>query len=64
MGHVYKAIDTSVKDKIALKVLPPDMAADRDALERFSREVQLARRTPTATCAGSSISARPTASTT
>jgi serine/threonine-protein kinase len=44
MGHVYKAIDTSVKDKIALKVLPPDMAADRDALERFSREVQLARR--------------------
>jgi serine/threonine protein kinase/tetratricopeptide (TPR) repeat protein len=44
MGRVYKVFDTEVKERIALKLLKPDLAADRDAVERFSRELTLARR--------------------
>jgi Tol biopolymer transport system component len=38
MGEVYRARDTKLRRDIALKVLPPQFAADRERLERFQRE--------------------------
>ena len=43
MGRVYKVVGTIGRDEIALKVLLPELAADREAFERFSREMQLSR---------------------
>ena len=44
MGSVYQARDTLVGDVVALKQLDLGRDASPDALERFSREVRLARR--------------------
>lgn len=42
MGEVYAAEDLRLHRTVALKILPPDMAVDRDRLERFLREAQAA----------------------
>ena len=44
MGNVYKVFDTKIKEKIALKLIKPELALDADTLERFSREMTLARK--------------------
>ena len=44
MGRVFRALDTRLARTVALKVLAPDQAADRDTLLRFQHEAQSAAR--------------------
>jgi len=43
MGEVYEANDATLHLHVALKVIRPEIAADRKAIARFLREIQLAR---------------------
>ncbi len=43
MGRVYKVYDTRIKEKIALKLLKPEIASDSETIERFRNEIKLAR---------------------
>ena len=42
MGEGYLAQDTKVDRKVALKILPADLASNRDRMERFVREAKSA----------------------
>jgi serine/threonine protein kinase/Tfp pilus assembly protein PilF len=44
MGRVYKVLDTDIKEKIALKLLRPEIALDKETVDRFSNELKLARK--------------------
>jgi serine/threonine protein kinase/Flp pilus assembly protein TadD len=43
MGRVYKALDKEVKEKIAIKLIKPEISADEKTIERFRNELKLAR---------------------
>ena len=44
MGRVYKVFDEKIKEKVALKLLKPEISADEQAIERFSNELRFARK--------------------
>jgi len=44
MGKVYKAVDKKIKEKIALKLIKPEISSDKKTVERFSNELKLARK--------------------
>ncbi len=44
MGRVYKVFDRKIKEKIALKLIKPEIAKDRKTIERFSNELKFARK--------------------
>jgi TolB-like protein/tRNA A-37 threonylcarbamoyl transferase component Bud32/Flp pilus assembly protein TadD len=44
MGMVYKVFDKKIKEKIALKLIKPEIASNRETIERFSNELKLARK--------------------
>jgi len=43
MGRVYKVFDAEVQEKMALKLLNPEIAGDERTIERFRNELKLAR---------------------
>jgi len=44
MGKVYKALDTEINEKIALKLIKPEIASDPKTIERFRSELKFARK--------------------
>jgi serine/threonine protein kinase/Tfp pilus assembly protein PilF len=44
MGKVYKAQDTELKEKVALKLIKPEISADKKTVERFQNELKFARK--------------------
>ena len=44
MGKVYKVLDKEVNEKIALKLLKPEIATEEKTIERFRNELKFARK--------------------
>ena len=44
MGRIYKVYDTEIKEKIALKLLKPEIGVDQETIERFRNELKFARK--------------------
>jgi eukaryotic-like serine/threonine-protein kinase len=44
MGKVYKVLDTKIHEKVALKLIKPEITGDKQTVERFSNELRLARK--------------------
>jgi serine/threonine protein kinase len=44
MGKVYRALDTKVGEEIAIKLIKPEIAADKATIERFKNELKIARK--------------------
>ena len=44
MGKVYKVRDTKINERIALKLIKPEIAKDKKTIERFNNELRLARK--------------------
>jgi serine/threonine protein kinase/tetratricopeptide (TPR) repeat protein len=43
MGKVYKVFDKEINAKVALKLIKPEVAADKNTIERFRNELRIAR---------------------
>jgi serine/threonine protein kinase/tetratricopeptide (TPR) repeat protein len=44
MGKVYRVEDRKIKEEVALKLIKPEIAADKKTIERFSNELKFARK--------------------
>ena len=44
MGRVYKAVDSKIQEKIALKLIKPEIASDKKTIERFGNELKFSRK--------------------
>ena len=43
MGKVYRVLDKKVNEEVALKLIKPEVAADRKTIDRFANELRMAR---------------------
>ena len=44
MGRVYKVLDKKINEKIALKLIKPEIPSDKKTIERFWNELKFARK--------------------
>ena len=44
MGRVYRAFDKKLQEEIALKLIRPEIGADKRTIERFQNEIKIARK--------------------
>ncbi len=44
MGKVYKVHDTEIKEKVALKLIKPEISVNKKTIERFQNELKFARK--------------------
>ena len=44
MGNVYKVLDQEINEKVALKLIKPEISADRQTVDRFQNEIKITRR--------------------
>lgn len=44
MGRVYRARDAELDEEVALKLINPEISSDRTVIDRFKREIKLARK--------------------
>ena len=44
MGKVYRVLDKKLNEEVALKLIKPEIASDKNTLERFKNELKLARK--------------------
>jgi serine/threonine-protein kinase len=44
MGKVYRVLDKKLKEEVALKLIKPEIASDKETIERFGNELKLARK--------------------
>jgi len=44
MGSVYRVFDRKIEEEVAIKLLKPEIAADKKTIERFRNELKLARK--------------------
>jgi non-specific serine/threonine protein kinase len=44
MGNVYKVLDKETSERIALKLIKPEIASDKKTIERFRNELKFARK--------------------
>ncbi len=44
MGRVYKANDTDINEKVAIKLIKPEISTDKKTIERFQNEIKFARK--------------------
>jgi serine/threonine protein kinase len=44
MGSVYRVEDIKIHEDVAIKLIKPEIAADKKTIERFSNELKLARK--------------------
>ncbi|MCJ7579958.1 MAG: serine/threonine protein kinase, partial [Candidatus Aminicenantes bacterium] len=44
MGRVYKVLDKETNEKIAIKLIKPEIASDKKTIERFRNELTIARK--------------------
>jgi serine/threonine protein kinase/Flp pilus assembly protein TadD len=44
MGRVYRVLDKELEEEVALKLIKPEIAKDKETIERFKNELKVARR--------------------
>jgi len=44
MGKVYRVFDKKIEEEVALKLLKPEISADKKTIERFRNEIKFARK--------------------